>query len=493
LSTTKGNMDILFERRFELLWPTLSEIRLVLKHVLRALNVKKDEVDAAGLVATEYLTNLIRHNEGSEQHIFLRISQADNDGYALTFIDELTPYNLFENNNSQWKLGSGNLVEGGMGVELIRHYFKEAEYVSDKGKNYFTFPLEHIDKRPTVIYVDDDVTQLALMSAYLKDHFQVVPCESIEAGWQAILTADARILLLDHKLKNGTCEPLLEKLNQSNLKSQLSVVMLTGDDSEEVISKINRLGVDDYLIKPVKKNKLLQSIERVTHRFAYLSYQTTFESTPSKIHLQNDKSAHLFGSISLGNGGDFFMPINDECSAFVLGDMMGHGLQALKESFAIKGFISGFLATGLPYQNMLAALNNALYKQQLCKSSLVTLVICFIENNKLFWLNAGHPPPVVILNNGKVHQLTGTGPLLGLSKEHNYTLYEAGLDDVEHILLYTDGWTENRFTDKDEIGELTKIIPQDCKTSEEFAHCLWKNSQVTLSKEIDDASLIIIN
>ena len=257
-------MDILFERRFELLWPTLSEIRLVLKHVLRALNVKKDEVDAAGLVATEYLTNLIRHNEGSEQHIFLRISQAHNDGYTLTFIDELTPYNLFEKNNSQWKLGSGTLVEGGMGVELIRHYFKEAEYVSDKGKNYFTFPLEHIDKRPTVIYVDDDVTQLALMSAYLKDHFQVVPCESIEAGWQAILTADARILLLDHKLKNGTCEPLLEKLNQSNLKSQLSVVMLTGDDSEEVISGVV------YSVKSIKllsEAKHILSHQRIYSRF----------------------------------------------------------------------------------------------------------------------------------------------------------------------------------------------------------------------------------
>ncbi|GAA59836.1 hypothetical protein P20652_1700 [Pseudoalteromonas sp. BSi20652] len=34
-------MDILFERRFELLWPTLSEIRQILKHVLGALNVKK--------------------------------------------------------------------------------------------------------------------------------------------------------------------------------------------------------------------------------------------------------------------------------------------------------------------------------------------------------------------------------------------------------------------------------------------------------------------
>jgi sigma-B regulation protein RsbU (phosphoserine phosphatase) len=187
------------------------------------------------------------------------------------------------------------------------------------------------------------------------------------------------------------------------------------------------------------------------------------------------------------------MPINDEGTAFILGDMMGHGLQALKESFAIKGFISGFLATGLAYQEMLAALNNALYKQQLCKSSLVTLMICFLENNKLYWLNAGHPAPVIISKNGDLSQLNGTGPLLGLSNDHQYTLYEAKLDNVEHIILYTDGWTDNRFTDKDEMTELKKIIPTQSTSAEDFAHSLWKNSQVALSKEVDDASLIIIN
>jgi sigma-B regulation protein RsbU (phosphoserine phosphatase) len=30
-------------------------------------------------------------------------------------------------------------------------------------------------------------------------------------------------------------------------------------------------------------------------------------------------------------------------------------------------------------------------------------------------------------------------------------------------------------------------------SAEDFAHSLWKNSQVALSKEVDDASLIIIN
>ncbi|MEI8669419.1 MULTISPECIES: ATP-binding protein [unclassified Pseudoalteromonas] len=137
MNIIEGAMDILFERRFELLWPTLTEIRLILKHVLRALNVKKDEVDAAGLVTTEYLTNLIRHNQGSEHQILLRISQPSSDSYILTFIDELAPYNLFKNNNSSWKIDSGKLVEGGMGVELIRYYFKDADYITKNGKNFF--------------------------------------------------------------------------------------------------------------------------------------------------------------------------------------------------------------------------------------------------------------------------------------------------------------------------------------------------------------------
>jgi sigma-B regulation protein RsbU (phosphoserine phosphatase) len=486
-------MDTLFERRFELDWPVITEIRQVLKHVLGALSVSQDQVDAAGLVCTEYLTNLIRHNQGSDKSIMLRITQPTNDQFELTVIDELAPYNLFEHNDSTWRIGSDELVEGGMGVELIRHYFSQAQYCSVAHQNFFSFKLTEIDKRPTVIYIEDDVAQLVLMKAYLKDKYRVVCCETIEAGWQAILTANASILLLDHQLKQGTCEPLLEKLNQSNLKSELSVVMLTGDDSDEVIRKINRLGVDDYLIKPVKKNKLLQSIERVTHRFAYLSYQTAFESAPQSIHLTDNKVAHLFGSISLGNGGDFFMPLNEEGTAFVLGDMMGHGLQALKESFAIKGFISGFMATGLPYQDMLGVLNNALYNQQLCKSSLVTLIICYVENNTLFWLNAGHPSPVVITHAGDVKQLEGTGPLLGLSKDHVFAVNRYDLTKVDHTLLYTDGWSDNRFLNKDEMQELQKLVPATPGNNLDFAQTLWKNSQVMLSKEIDDASLVVIN
>ena len=50
-------MDCLYQKTFNLDWPTVSEIRHILKHVLTAISVKNQDIDAAGLVATEYLTS----------------------------------------------------------------------------------------------------------------------------------------------------------------------------------------------------------------------------------------------------------------------------------------------------------------------------------------------------------------------------------------------------------------------------------------------------
>ncbi|NMR24179.1 SpoIIE family protein phosphatase [Pseudoalteromonas sp. NEC-BIFX-2020_015] len=487
-------MDTLYQRKFTLQWSAVSEIRQVLKHVLTALSVRNSDIDSAGLVSTEYLTNLIRHNMSDViESLTLKIYRSDDKKITLEFIDNLEPYDLFANNDSNWDIGSGELVEGGMGVALIRHYYPKASYRTYEEYNYFSFTLQNIDKRPTLIYIDDDKSQLALLEAYLTPYFQVITCLDIESGWQAILTSGATILLLDHKLKQGTCEPLLKKLNQSNLKMQLSVVMLTGDDSEEVIRTINHLGVDDYLIKPVKKMRLLQSIERVIHRFSALKYYTSDNQTPAVIDIENNRKARVFGSITTNNGGDFCMLPEHELQPIVLGDMMGHGLQALKESFAVKGFISGYLSSNPSLTSLLPSLNKALYDQKICKSSIVTLLIAFINNNRFYWLNAGHPSPVIITKKGEIIDLKGTDPLLGLSKDHHYKLFDYPMDDIEHILLYTDGWLENRETQQDDITSLRVNLPGGELAHNEYAEQLWRSTQVSLTKEIDDASLIVIS
>lgn len=483
----------IYHRRFSLIAPAITEIRHVLKHVLGGLAIIDDHLDSAGLVITEYLTNLLRHSKGEDETIVLLITRVSAASYTLELIDDLSPYDLFELNESDWHINSGVLVEGGMGVALIRHYFPDASYNSIGNKNHFSIPLIQGSDKPKVVYVDDDITQLALINAYLKEDYEVISCEDMAQAWQAITLYDVQILILDYQLQKQTSEPLLTKLNASDYKSKLSVIILTGTESGDIIAKINRLGIDDYLVKPVKKLRLLQSLERVTNRIKALDYEVHTPTEIENYSLNDGFYAHLFGSIEVGDGGDFFMPIPNQQNGFILGDMMGHGIQAHKESYAIKGFIRGFLASKPDCHKLLNGLNQALYEEQLCKNSLVTLLVGYVYESSFYWLNAGHPPPIAIYSDGTFKDLKGVDPLLGLSAEHKYEVYSIPLDNLMHILVYTDGLFDNRENDVTEIQQLHQILPNLSLNDSEFASTLWQNSQVSLTKEIDDASLIVIN
>ena len=90
-----------------------------------------------------------------------------------------------------------------------------------------------------------------------------------------------------------------------------------------------------------------------------------------------------------------------------------------------------------------------------------------------------------------VNTVNGTDPLLGLSDEHHYSHYQYDLSDVEHILLFTDGWLDNQHFN--EVGQHIANLTAEDLHSEQFAYKLWQSSQVKLSDEVDDASLIVIN
>lgn len=483
----------IYHRRFSLIAPAITEIRQVLKHVLGGLSIIDDDLDAAGLVITEYLTNLLRHSKGEDEAIVLLITRTSTSDYTLEIIDDLSPYNLFELNHSDWDINSGILVEGGMGVELIRHFFPKADYCTTNNKNHFSIPLKQGKDKPKAIYVDDDKAQLALINAYLKDDYDVISCQDLSEAWQAITLHDAQVLILDYQLQKQTSEPLLIKLNGSDYRSTLSVVMLTGIHSGDTIARINRLGIDDFLVKPVKKVRLLQSLERITNRVKAFEYQVQAPSNMIDYEMNDGFRAHLFGSIEVGDGGDFFMPIQNQQNGFILGDMMGHGIQARKESFAIKGFVRGFLASKPNCNALLNSLNQALYEEQLCKNSLVTLLVGYVHEQRFYWLNAGHPSPIAIDKQGNVRKLQGVDPLLGLSVEHQYNVYSEPLSDLQHILVYTDGLFDNRENDVTELHQLKQLLSNVSLSDSEFASILWHNSQVSLSKEVDDASLIVIN
>ena len=81
--------------------------------------------------------------------------------------------------------------------------------------------------------------------------------------------------------------------------------------------------------------------------------------------------------------------------------------------------------------------------------------------------------------------------MLGLNDQHQFKHYQYELAEVEHILIFTDGWLDNQHLD--EVDQIVSKLNANKLYNEDFAYGLWQASQVKLSEEVDDASLIVIN
>jgi serine phosphatase RsbU (regulator of sigma subunit) len=67
--------------------------------------------------------------------------------------------------------------------------------------------------------------------------------------------------------------------------------------------------------------------------------------------------------------------------------------------------------------------------------------------HRLTYANAGHPAPIAWRRNGEIAELHATRSLLGLTRNSDHVAEDLDLNDVEHLLLYTDGVSDVRDRD----------------------------------------------
>jgi len=136
-------MSTLYYRRFNLIWAALTFIRQTLLFILKDIPVSEDDIDKSGLVMTEYLSNLLRHSNGEDEAVTLVLSDLG-EKIRITLIDPTLYCELLKTGGSEWQLEQGELVEGGMGLALIKHYFDDYQYTITQGKNYFSFEVPRL-------------------------------------------------------------------------------------------------------------------------------------------------------------------------------------------------------------------------------------------------------------------------------------------------------------------------------------------------------------
>ena len=140
-------------------------------------------------------------------------------------------------------------------------------------------------------------------------------------------------------------------------------------------------------------------------------------------------------------GGDFFqiIPLEDESTLIVLGDVSGKGLKAAMAVSLIVGVVHT-LAEGMPSPGRLLTLLNRRLNGRL-QGGFTTCVALRIEPDGSGRMSsAGHPGPYL---NGREFNLPGALPL-GLSLSTTYVDFPFYLDIDDHLSLFTDGLLEAR-------------------------------------------------
>jgi CheY-like chemotaxis protein/anti-sigma regulatory factor (Ser/Thr protein kinase) len=447
---------------FALDYENLSAIRQQVESWVGRYNDKR--LSGFVLITSEIITNLLKHSSPKATQCRIEMS-VETTGSMLKIYDNGGCFENFEETKNAAKSEFSEIQVSGMGLGLSNalvddfSYLPAADQNEHIGFNCYQFEMIASQQR-TVAVIDDDVSILVLLEAYLEEQYRVLTFESGQAAIDGL--TGKRVDLVISDLNMPELDGLqLRKALQGGL-GNIPFIFLTGENSE----KLHRLAIDDVLHKPVKKQDLMQSVERVLIRYAslqesigqQLSPAIVNQLTPRIKYQPNGYRILLASRAAESGGGDFVFQKNQAAGCLILlADVMGHDQQAKFFVHAYQGFLQGMchgLSDCSDPQVLLHALSEGLRTDDLLASSLLTAVSVFCANDgNISIAAAGHPAPKVLVD-GEWLDSTASGPLLGFSDKPEYDVYQSPTGAP--VLCFTDGLIEN-LSENEQQGFLTLL------------------------------------
>src|SRR6266536_3402847 len=133
-----------------------------------------------------------------------------------------------------------------------------------------TWPRPEGDSMATVpwqiLAIDDDTIVQEILTFFLGDGYQVRRAATGAEALRKLRREPVDLVVLDHRLPDRTGLDILPELR--SIRPKLPVIMLTGYGSEWICAAAFKLGVADYLQKPVSAVDLVAAVRRILLRGA---------------------------------------------------------------------------------------------------------------------------------------------------------------------------------------------------------------------------------
>lgn len=121
---------------------------------------------------------------------------------------------------------------------------------------------KHVTMLPQkILTVDDDTIVQELLTLFLSDTYEVKHATTGAHALATLCDESVDLVVLDHRLPDSTGLDMLPKFR--SVRPNLPVIMLTGYGSEWICAAAFKLGVSDYLGKPVSAVDLVRAVRRI--------------------------------------------------------------------------------------------------------------------------------------------------------------------------------------------------------------------------------------
>jgi DNA-binding response OmpR family regulator len=131
--------------------------------------------------------------------------------------------------------------------------------------------------------VDDDPGILDTYSSWLSDPYDVVTASSGEDALDG-MHEDVSVVLLDRRMPGISGGEVLDRMSDRDHDPRVAMVTAVEPDFEVV-----DMGFDAYLVKPVSKDELVETVERLLRRTEYGEKILEYHSLVSKKVLLEDR------------------------------------------------------------------------------------------------------------------------------------------------------------------------------------------------------------
>jgi phosphoserine phosphatase RsbU/P len=322
--------------------------------------------------------------------------------------------------------------------------------------------------RAQILVVDDDAISRKILAQLLASAGH--DCRECEDGAKALQLIHAKppsLLLLDFDMPGLNGAEVLRRLRSDPdpAVAQIPAIMLTGHGSEESEVSCLQAGADDFVTKPINAAVLRARIEtqlRLRSMRRQLERQND-ELEEWRRNLERDLAAARLTQQSLipqkppplpgwqvatcyrpviQVGGDIYgwLPMKDSRILFWIADGTGHGAAAaLLTTLAKLLFHHGSVEHDAPATVMERV--NSDFRSIFGARSFMTAMCVALDpaSGHASVVGAGHPPLLVIRDNGATESIASIAPPLGLIEHPEFTETVIGFEAGDAFLLYTDG------------------------------------------------------